>query len=41
VVKRVVSYTLVAASYLCAKSSLRATAVNRNAEKGSIGDRRF
>ena len=41
VVKYIVFYTLVAASCLCAEASLRATAINRNTEKGSIEDRRF
>jgi hypothetical protein len=41
VVKRVVSYALAATSCLRAEASLRATTINRNAEKGSIGDRRF
>ena len=35
------SYALAAASYLRAEASLRAIAVNGNAKKGSIGDRRF
>jgi len=41
VVKRIVFYTLAATSYLRAEASLRATTINRNAKKGSIGDRRF
>jgi hypothetical protein len=41
VVKRVVSYALVAASCLRVEASLRVTAVNRNTKKGSIGDRHF
>jgi len=36
-----VFYALAAASCLCAEASLRATAVNGNAEKGSMGDRCF
>ena len=41
VVKYIVFYTSAAASYLYAEANLRATAVNGNAEKGSIRDRRF
>ena len=41
VVKYIVFYTLVATSYLYAEASLKATAVNGNAEKGSTGDRYF
>ena len=41
VVKYIVFYTLVAASYLRAEASLKATAVNKNAEKGSTGNRHF
>ena len=40
-VKRVVSYALAAASCLRVEASLRATTINRNAKKGSMGDRRF
>jgi len=40
-VKHVVSYALVAASYLHVETSLRVTAINGNAKKGSIGDRCF
>jgi hypothetical protein len=41
VVKYIVFYALAAANYLCAEASLRATAVNGNAEKGSTEDRHF
>ena len=41
VVKYIVFYASVAASYLYTEASLKATAVNKNAEKGSTGDRRF
>ena len=41
VVKHIVFYALAATSCLCAEASLRATAVNKNTEKGSIEDRRF
>ena len=40
-VKYIVFYTSVTASYLRAEANLKATAVNKNAEKGSIGDRCF
>ena len=38
--KYVVSYALAAASCLYVEASLRATAVNGNAKKGLMGDRR-
>ena len=41
VVKYIVFYALAAASYLCTEASLKATAVNKNTEKGSIRDRCF
>ena len=41
VVKYIVFYALIATSYLYTEASLRVTAVNKNAEKGSIGDRYF
>ena len=40
-VKYIIFYTLAATSYLHAEASLKATAVNKNTEKGSTGDRRF
>ena len=40
-VKYIVFYTLAAANYLYAEASLRVTAVNKNAKKGSIKDRHF
>ena len=41
VVKYIVFYTLAAASCLRAEASLKATDVNKNAEKGSTKDRHF
>ena len=41
VVKYIVFYALVATSYLYIEASLRVTAVNGNAKKGFIRDRRF
>ena len=41
VVKYIIFYTLAAASYLYIEVSLKVTAVNKNTEKGSIGNRHF
>ena len=41
VVKYIVFYALAAASCLYAEANLKATAVNKNTEKGSTEDRHF